>query len=90
MFAVLFLVGNLQLGIFLDLLWGGFDQMDGMVYILIFSRVTIEGSNGACWNDTLPWEPWKDTFTLITTFVIGPEVKISLILFSTVSFDKKA
>ncbi len=67
-----------------------FDQINGMVYILILSRVTIEGSNGACWNNTLPGEPWKDTFTLITTFVIGPEVKISLILFSTISFDKKA
>lgn len=66
-----------------------FDQINGMVYILILSRVTIEGSNGACWNNTLPGEPWKDTFTLITTFVI-PEVKISLILFSTISFDKKA
>jgi hypothetical protein len=67
-----------------------FDQMDGMVYILTFSRVRIEGSKGACWNKTLPGEPWKDTFTLITTFVIGPEVQISLFLFSTISFDKKA
>jgi hypothetical protein len=66
-----------------------FDQMDGMVYILIFSRVTIEGSNGTCWNNTLPGEPWKDTFTLITTFVFGPELKISLILFSIIWFDKK-
>ncbi len=64
--------------------------MDGMVDILIVFRVTTEGSNGACWNNTLPGEPRKDTFTLITTFVIGPEMKISLILFSTISFDKEA